>query len=300
MRSMRLLAWAAALLVAGGGAGIVFGQDAAKGEALLQAARQALGGQEKLRAIRTLDAEGPFKRDAGQTTLEGELRIRLELPDKLRQDEDISLPGGGPAITRTQVLNGTVVWDESSGALAFGPGRRGGIVTRGGAGASDPRRGGPGGFDPAQLEQMRRRAREADLARLKLAWLLIADGSAAWIGTAESPDGRADVLEVAPPNGPRMRLFLDESSHEPLMITWQGPARTLALRRGGGPEPRTQQETGVPAEAMLQITLGEYKAVDGLRLPHFITQAVNGRTIEEWTVDSYRVNRPFAANVFTK
>jgi hypothetical protein len=94
-------------------------QDAAKGVALLAEARKVIGGDDRLRAVKALDVRGDFKRIAGQTNIEGELQIRIELPDKLRRDEDLSPPGGGPAIVRTEVLNGTTVWDENSGGGAF-------------------------------------------------------------------------------------------------------------------------------------------------------------------------------------
>ena len=42
--------------------------------------------------------------------------------------------------------------------------------------------------------------------------------------------------------------------------------------------------------ATLQMTLGDYKTVNGIKLPHLITRGVNDMTIEEWTIDSYRIN----------
>jgi hypothetical protein len=246
---------------------------------------------------------------AGQTTIDGELQVRLETPDKLRRDEDLSLPGGGPAVVRTEVLNGSTVWEDVSGGGGafvgrFGRGDRGG----GGGGA---RFGGPAGggrpIDPAQLEEAQRRARQTELSRFMLAWLLTVNGEASWIATAESPDGKADVLEIKPANGPVTRLFLDQGTHMPLMITWQGAAPQLIVRgrprgdgagrgdaapRGGGPPQREQ--------ATLQMTLGNYKTVNGVKLPHLITRGVNDMTIEEWTIDSYRINPSFKADVFTK
>lgn len=280
-------------------------QDAAKGAALLAEARAALGEDDKLRSVKTLDVKGDFKRSAGRFNLEGELRVRLETPDKLRRDEDMSQPGGGPSISRTEVLNGATAWDEGGGGI------RGGGV--GGRFTRERRDGGPdlpgGGrarLDPAQREKLQRRGRQADLARLILAWLLTADGEVVWVGTAESPDGTADVLEVTPPNAPAMRLFLDSSAHLPLMITWQGAAPRAVLRRGGrrgggdDPGPGGWPDGGGPSEATLRMTLGDYKMVNGVRLPHFMTRGLNGRTIEEWTVDSYQLNPSFRADVFTK
>jgi hypothetical protein len=269
----------------------VSAQDPAKGASLMAEARKGLGGEERLAAVKTLDVRGDFKRAAGQNTVEGELQIRIERPGKLRRDEDTSLPGGGPAIIRTEVLNGTTVWDENTGRGGFGGrggggGRdggfgRGGGDRRGGGDAAQGRRGAP---DPAQIEDALRRARQADLTRLLLIWLLATDAPATWIGTAEAPDGKADVLEIAPPNQPAIRLFLDVTTHTPLMITWQGPP---AGRRGAG------------TPATLQMTLSEYKAVNGIRFPHLITRGTSEQTVEEWTIDSIRVNPSFRDNVFT-
>jgi hypothetical protein len=145
----------------------VAGQDASKGASLLADARRALGGEEKLRAIKTLDVRGDFKRVAGQMTLDGELQVRLELPDKLRRDEDLSLPGGGPAVIRTEVLNGSLVWEDISGGggafiARFGRGDRGG---GGGAAPGAGAGGGRAALDPAQLEEAQRRARNHPTVR---------------------------------------------------------------------------------------------------------------------------------------
>ena len=168
-------------------------------------------------------------------------------------------------------------------------------------------------IDPAQLEEAQRRARQIELSRFMLVWLLTVDGQASWVATAESPDGKADVLEITPAAGPVTRLFLDQATHMPLMMTWQGAAPQLIARgrggrgggqraegargdagsRGDGPPPQREQAT-------LQMTLGDYKTVNGMKLPHLITRGVNDMTIEEWTIDSYRINPSFKADVFTK
>jgi hypothetical protein len=291
------------------GSAAVSAQDASKGAALLMEARRALGGEEKLSAIRALHVRGDFKRAAGQMSLEGELQIRVERPDKLRRDEDLSLPGGGPAVLRTEVLNGSTVWDDISGGggafvARFGRGDRGGGDGGGAAGAA---RGGRAAIDPARLEEAQRRARQIELSRFMLVWLLAVEGDASWIATAESPDGRADVIEITAANRPATRLFLDQTTHMPLMITWQGAAPQLIARgrggrggqRGDGPPPDATQPRA-PEQATLQMTLGDYKPVNGVKLPHLITRGVNDMTIEEWTIDSYRVNPAFRSDVFTK
>jgi hypothetical protein len=295
-------------------------QDAAKGAGLLAEARQAVGGDARLAAVKTLDVRGEFKRLAGQTTIDGELQIRVELPDKWRRDEDLSPPGGGPAIIRTEVLNGSTVWEENSGRGGFfvggfgrfGRGDRGGGGGFGGGGGGGRDGRGDAPVDPAQIEAAQRRAWRGELTRFLLAWLLTADGQVAWVATAEAPEGRADVLEITSSDAPSMRLFLDQTSHLPLMITWQGaaPQFVAAGRRGGGgrgDDGRGDGGRGGRGDAgrggqqvSLQMTLAEYKTVNGLRLPHRITRGTNDMTTEEWTIDSYRINQTFRADVFTK
>ena len=239
----------------------------------------------------------------------------METPDKFRRDEDLSLPGGGPAVIRTEVLNGSTVWEDISGgggALVGRFGRGDGGGGGGGGRAGGVAAGGRAAIDPVQLEQAQRRARQTELSRLMLAWFLSVDGNAAWVATAESPEGKADVIEITPANGPVTRLFLDQATHMPLMITWQGAAPQLVVAGRGGRggqrgeaaapgDAGARRGGGTPREqATLQMTLGNYKTVNGVKLPHLITRGVENMTIEEWTIDSYRINPSFKADVFTK
>jgi hypothetical protein len=154
------------------------------------------------------------------------------------------------------------------------------------------------------LRQFQLRARQADLARFGLAFLLSTTDPVTWVGMAESPEGKADVLEIKPAEGPATRLFLDTATHLPLMITWQGTAPQIFINRRGGGAPQAQGDQPAPPprpqQATLRMTLGEYKTVNGIKLPHLITRGVNDQTNEEWTVSNYRVNPSFKADTFTK
>src|SRR4051812_4577922 len=128
---------AVCLLVAAtiGAPAVARAQDVAKGAALLTEARTALGGEDKLAAVKRVQANGEFKRAAGNNTNEGDFEIFIEGPDKYRLDEESGV-AGGPQVSRTQVLNGMDVWDDTSGGGL--PGGFGGRGFRGGGG---------GGFD---------------------------------------------------------------------------------------------------------------------------------------------------------
>jgi hypothetical protein len=334
-------------------------QDTAKGASLITDARKALGGEDKLAAVKRVQANGTFKRAAGNNTLEGDFEIAIETPDKYRLHEETGT-AGGPIAERTQILNGNDVIDSTSGSGFPGGGGRGGGGFGGGGGrdgggfrggGGDAGGGGFGGrrgrlgdggangqnplgdgaaggqgqgqpqFDPERLREAQRRQRQADLSRYLLAWLLTTDQPVAWIGTAQSPDGTADVLQVTPPNGVPMRLFLDTSTHVPLLITWEGGGGGRfgfggggGGRRGDGAAPagapadgagdqgaRQGRRGGGPQQPITnEMHLAEYKAVNGVKLPYSITRSINGQTTEEMTVKSYKINPNFKANTFTK
>jgi len=362
----RGLVWAAAAAIvaagAGGGRVDAQAQDAAKGASLMADARKAIGGQDKVAAVKRVQANGAFKRAAGNNTLEGDFDISIESPDKYRLHEETGT-AGGPIAERTQILNGTEVVDQTSGSgfggfggggrrgggFGGGGGRDGGGGGFGGGGANGGGRGrfgdggangqnpldsGAGGqaqgqpqIDPERLRDAQRRQRQADLSRYLLAWLLATDQPVAWIGTAQSPDGTADVLQVTPQDGVPMRLFLDTGTHMPLMIAWEGGGGGRFAfgggggRRGDGAAPAGPAPAGAPAEGgggqggqgarqgrgrgpqqpvTNELHLTEYKTVNGIKLPHLITRSINGQTIEEMTVKSYKINPNFKANTFTK
>ena len=291
---MKQMLFASLLVVAAGASPALAQGDRAA--TVLAEARKALGGEDKLRAVKTLEAAGEFRRTFGEAQMDGELEILIETPDKLRRNEDINMPGGG-LMTRTEVLNGDEVWDDSG--------------QRGGMGHSMIMMRGPGGdADPERLKEMQRRMRRGDLARLSLAWLLTSDAKVTHAGVAEAPDGKADVLEFTAADGPPMRLFIDQKTHMPLMITWQGPEPRMMMRRagpgaGGADAESSAREaaaadTAPPRQVTFEMRLEGYRAVDGIQLPHTITRGTNGQVNDEWTVKSYKINPAFKPNTFTK
>ncbi len=295
----------------------VHAQDAAKGGMLLAEARKALGGEDKLAAIKRLQISGTFLRSTGpDQIIDGDFDVFIELPDKYRKDEITGFAGAN--VERTEALNGTDVWDDSSGGLTGGRGFGGGGFPRGGGGGDRGGGGGGfrgGGFDrgrnqpqnagatpadaPPGDERVRdqlRRTRQGELARLTLAWLMTTDGPVAWIGTAQAPEGTADVLEVRPTNGVPTRLFLHPATHLPLMITWSGqPSRGGDIRRRGAAAPAAPAQ----GQTTLVLHMGEYKTVNGIKLPHLITRGTEDTTQEEIKVKSFKINPTFKADTFT-
>ena len=295
-------------------------QDAAKGGILLAEARKALGGEEKLAAIKRLQISGTFLRSTGpDQIIDGDFDIFIDLPDKYRRDEITGFAGAN--VERTEALNGQDVWDDSSGGLTGGRGfGGGGGFGSGGRGGGDRAGGGGGGlrgggFDRGRnqgqnsgapqtdapqaderVREQQRRARQAELARLTLVWLMTTDAPIAWIGTAQAPEGTADVLEVRPTNGVPTRLFLEPTTHLPLMITWSGqPSRGGDIRRRGAAAPASPAQ----GQTTLVLHMSDYKTVNGVKLPHLITRGTEDTTQEEIKVKSFKINPTFKAGTFT-
>jgi len=293
----------------------VHAQDTAKGGTLLAEARKALGGEDKLAAVKRLQVSGTFLRSTGpDQVIDGDFDVFVELPDKYRRDEITGFAGAN--VERSEILNGDQVSDQTSGGLTGGGGFPGGGFGRGGRGGGGDRGGGGfrGGFgggrnqgqnagagqqdsasNEERLKEQQRRTRQAELARLALVWLLSADGPVAWIGTAQAPEGTADVLELKPASGVPTRLFLDPSTHIPLMITWSGqPSRGGDIRRRGAAAAAPPQ-----GQATLELHLGEYKTVSGIKLPHLITRGPEGITQEELKIKTFKINANLKADTFT-
>ena len=328
--------WAVLAVVPGGHLLAQATEDPQKGAALMAEARKAIGGDDKLRAVKTLQSKGVYKRTAGSNTQEGDVEVLIELPNRYRRNE-LSGFAGGPTQERVEVLNGDDVWDINAagggfggfgrfgrgGGGDFGGGRRGdggggGFRGQGGQGgqagqpgAAQGGQGGRGAIDPERLKDLQRRQRQTELARLSLMWLLTTDQPVVWVGTAQSPEGNADVLEVKAEAGPPTRIFLDQSTHMPLMMTTQAGGGRGFNRRGGAPDggappagspqadgPRRGGAGGQPIT--IETHLSDYKVVSGIKLPHLITRGVNGQTNEEWEIKNFKINPSLKGNTFTK
>jgi len=315
-------------LIAGGVCTAAAGQQAeeAKANAVLAEARKALGGADRLASVQRLQINGTIRRANGNFNLEGDSEVFFELPDKFRRNESLTI-GGGSNFERTEILNGAEFSTEVSGGDFGGRGRRfgGGFPGAGGGGAGADGRGAPSPEAQERLRDFQRRNIQSEVSRLLVALLLTSEAPFRWIGTAQAPDGSADVVEVKTPDGGATRLFIDTMTHMPLMMTWTGQAGRGTGRGGrrgqaapdqapptdgrgagadapAGAEPaqgrRGRGAQGAPVT--LEMHLSEYKAVNGIVLPHLITRGVSGETNEEWHVRSYRINPNLKANTFTK
>lgn len=270
-------------------------QDAAaKAQQLLAQARAALGG-EKLKSLTALSATGSIRRKIGQMEMAGELQLDMLLPDKVMRVEVTNLMGAAE-LTRMEVLNGANVWMDQQ--------------TSGGGGMMMVRR--PGGDNPhAQAQQQN--AVRAEMARTMIGWLLTTPSSFPveykFAGEAESPDGKADVLEVKGANDFAVRLFLDQKSHKPLLLAYKGRKPRVVMSTGDGPrseEDIKKQIADAEAKAAseplseYQVTFNEYRDVGGVSLPHRLTKSIDNEVSEEWEISKFKLNPQIKPEKFEK
>ena len=301
------------------------GQDRVAG--IIAAARKALGGEDKVAGLKGLTAEGPFRRSMGGRDMEGTSTVTLARPDKMKRVDEMQMGGmvGGPTIERTSVLNGTTAWDDTANRGGMGGGMQ--IVMRGPGEGPGP--GGGAAPTPEQMNEARVRRMRVQMQRLTAA--LLADAGTPWIdaGIAESPEGKADILEAKEETGRTLRLFIDQGTHLPLMVQYQDPKPMVMINGGpgrgpggpGGPglrgpggagpggAPRTQEDVqhrvaemqrNPPQLGTFAMHLSDYKKVDGIMLPHKIETSLDGEPNEEWTIEKYKVNPQIKADTWEK
>ena len=295
---------------------------------VMKQAREALGGK-KLTELKSLTLEGPFRREMGPRQVSGTVALTLQLPDKMFRSEDTEMMGG-ISIERLSVLNGDKSWQDMQNHGGMGGNMQ--IVLRDGPPGQE--------LNPEQVEQARLRRFRTEFNRYLLAFTGGAGLSPTYVAVAEAPDGKADVLEVKNESGQSIRIFVDQQTHMPLMLQYMevrprmmfngpgGPGGPggRGMRGGpgaGGPPPegasagaappqgdrprpnpeeiRRRMESMPPPEpSQVSLYLGDFKKVDGVMLPHRLTQAIDGKTVDEWTIEKVKVNPAIKADVFDK
>ena len=305
---------------------------AARAAAILAESRKAIGGDDKLAAIKTLEIKATARRGATDVNLEGDMTIVMELPGKYLRKESIIL--GSAGIDIVEGLNGNESWEEQkfSGNMNFGDdgggGNRGGGFRGGGLPGQTQNAAAGAAADPKAAEAVKQAqllARQTEVARVVLALLLTTDRPVRYTGQAASPQATAEVSEMTSPDGTPTRILIDTKTSMPLLLTWTGiaqdPIAALAARSGfrgrgrggrggffGGRQQQTPQQAAAEAAradalsqpTSLQMFLSEYKTVNGIKLPHLIVRGARDQVTEEWVIKSYKFNPNLKADTFTK
>lgn len=279
----------------------VTAQDAAtKAQQLINQARAALGG-DKLKSLQSLSATGNYRRTFGQMEMSGEVNYDLILPDKMMKTETMN-PMPGIEITRIETINGDDVWEDQQ--------------QHGGGGGMVIIRRGPGGpaTDPKKALAALRQGVRSDFARFSIGLLLTTPSSFpveySFAGEAESPEGKADVLDVKGPGGFAARLFLDQKTHRPLMLTYNGKKPRVMTQTVTGPsrhpedaEKRIKEmedEAAKQPDVEFRIYFSDYREVNGISIPHKLTRSIEDEVNEELEIKNVKINPQLKPEKFVK
>ena len=271
---------------------------------VLTAAREALGGDKKLSAVKSFIATGRTRQLRGNNLVPIVFEINCELPDKFVRTDEFPAQDADPT---TLGFNGDALVQFP--APPSGPGRAGG----------------PPSLSPAQ---QRIANVKQDFVRLTLGMFAASFPSYPltfrYLAQGEAPDGKADILDVAGPANFSAQFVVQRDTHLPVILMWHVPATTVVFRTPGQPTP-----TPVPAGAVIvdapappattasqadrdqyaatiatlrrealakappidyRVYYGDVRDVDGLKWPFRIRRAIAGETIEETTFDRIRIN----------
>lgn len=195
--------------------------------AVLAEAREALGGEKRLSAVKNFVVTGRTRQVRGDNLVPIEFEIAAELPDKFVRKDEIPAQESGPTSTGfngDELIQLPVVTPPTPPP---GAGRAGGPAT-------PPTQ--------AQLDAMRKTRVDGvkqDFVRLTLGMFAGSFSSYpltfTYVGQAEAPQGKADVLEAKAPPNFTVRLFVNSQTHLPIMVSWQAPVRPTPPGRGGPP-----------------------------------------------------------------
>jgi hypothetical protein len=296
---------------------------------ILAAARQALGGEKKLGAVKSFTATGRTRQVRGDNLVPIEFEIFVELPDKYVRKDEIPAQESGPTASG---FNGDDLLVDPPPPAAM----------------------------PEPMKKARVSTLKQDFARLALGMFAGSYPSYpltfTYAGQAEAPQGKADVLDAKGPDGVTLRYFISVDTHLPIMVSWQPPAppaRPAGPGRGpaapgapaapggapagappAGPPPAGPPPAGAmpppagvppatppaatpPAGAPPQgaapgatppagmpqrgavpggprpefrVYFADYRDVDGMQFPFRIRRATGADTTEETTFDRFRIN----------
>ena len=341
-----------ALLVAAIAAAAPMAQPALaqdKAAEVLSAMRKAIGGG-KLDSLKTFSLEAKSARNVGERQMLTDVEMYLELPDKYLRVDNVTAPiarsmasgfNGEKFIRPAGMSMGpqgamTVTHAPAGGGGGGGMMIREMVVSGGGAPA------GGGQMTPEQEAMMNAsmiRGQRVELSRLMLGWFGTAHpglkATYTYAGEAESPDGKAHIIDIKADGGFAAKLFVDQATNMPLMLTYEAPEPIRMTQggapagapvisggsRGGGagvppppPPPGTttttqmsQEDIQKQIEAMRnqprkmiehRVYYGDWKEVDGIQFPHTLQRATGGTTTEEWTIAKVKVNPKIDAKKF--
>ncbi|MEO8483715.1 MAG: hypothetical protein ABI634_16010 [Acidobacteriota bacterium] len=299
---------------------------------VLAPTREALGGLSRIAAMRTLVATGRTRSSGPNGAIEDhDFELSIALPDRVMK-RSVLMAMGPTSVYRLFGFNGDTLINIIDTPPALMSGGDGGNVFHieiAGPGANGAAR------TPEEIQAANSRLLAE--ARLEFAQFTLGMFASSFAGVpltfasggrAESPDGMADVIDVAGPDELKARLFVDATSHMPLFLSWMakeplevridnrgdGRGEQVQVFRGGGSGPvsgppmnpsgpemaaRIREAEAARRIVEYRVFYGDYRTYDGVKLPTRLTRTVDGKPRDEIVFDRIRVNPRIDAKTFS-
>lgn len=282
----------------------------AQAQAILKQARDAAGGDAKLKAVQSLNFSGKSKRvtrmmigggsggaQPAPMIQESDFEVDVLAPDKYVRKDTREIMNGQATIISHRGFNGET------------PIQR--IETIGDAPNFQQQQQRP---DPVAAV----RNAKQEFLRSWLGWALeppagfgVTYRSA---GAEDVNNTKYNVVEATAPDNFSAKLYFDAATHRLGMIRYKAPGMQM-MRMSGSPPGATPPADGQPTqqvftrqgpagggapgpETEIEIAFSDYKAVDGIQLPHKIRRTSNGEMVEETELKRFRINPNLKADKF--
>lgn len=298
-----------------------------KALALIEQARQAIGGDANIKNVLSLSAVGKatktFNFEGAQKSEQGDWELNMQFPNKLGKMMKLRTEDKGTGDKTGSFDRKVVVINKSEGDKIIV--RNGEELPKEGTftirkRSSDDKGGQTeetGTYDIKRVaadDELRSKfdkMEQNDLFRTTFSLLLTAPQGieAEYIYAGEgSVDGNScDIIE-ARNGGSSVKLFLDKSSHLPRMLSYTDAKPMMFFFKMKKDDAANTEENGdvktfqrkleAPQSAEYQIKFSDYRSVNGVLLPHVWTQTVEGRADETIEISGYEINPANIAEKF--
>ena len=272
--------------------------------AILADMRRALGGDAVLDGIKTFTVNGDVRKTGGPVAKSLSYELLALLPDHyMTIERDLDSGGFRPIdITYFNGVAGNDLIRRTDSNIPFPP---------------DPGPQTPDAIAQRQAQQLLRRKQE--FGRLTLALLGRSLPGYPWQFSAAGTDtlaGRAvEFVEARAADGFTARLYVDASTHLPVVIAWHAPvspvivtsSSTTVVTRGN--QVMSQSPPTVPAvppgdpatgrpDVIWKLDFSDFKVQDGVNWPHRMKLLVNTQVREEIRLGRFKINPRLDAKRF--
>ncbi|MFN0108255.1 MAG: hypothetical protein ACKVZH_05310 [Blastocatellia bacterium] len=245
------------------------------------------------RFIKYFSVQSPTKVVETDKRLSGKIEAEFWMPDKFRLKTRTDTLSGFD-VSYTEILNGDLAWrDPPMTVRSFGPDRR--VIDVG---------------DVERTMLMQTRTAKQQIAFYVLGWLMQTPSSVpvemTYGGTFDVDGQKCDAIVVQGQDGFHNILLLDQKTHllAELAVVFFDATRETVLVEVAALDRRFIRDTYMRArqeraartkpaqrhEVMWRFL--DHSTIGGVTLPHRVKVTLDGRTIEEMTINDYRVNQP--------